>query len=47
MPAFGVSGAFGELDLGNAHGANERLPVDSFYESVQFLDRLVKALAGN
>jgi acetylornithine deacetylase/succinyl-diaminopimelate desuccinylase-like protein len=46
MPAFGVSGAFGELDLGNAHGANERLPVDAFYESVEFLYRLVKLLAG-
>ena len=45
MPAFGVSGTFGELDLGNAHGANERLPVDAYYESVEFLYRLVKTLA--
>jgi len=45
MPAFGVSGTFGELDLGNAHGANERLPVDAYYESVEFLYRLLKTLA--
>ena len=45
MPTFGVSGTFGELDLGNAHGANERLPVDAFYESVEFLYRLMKMLA--
>jgi acetylornithine deacetylase/succinyl-diaminopimelate desuccinylase-like protein len=47
MPAFGVNGAFGELDLGNAHGANERLPVNAFYESVELLYRLVKMLAGS
>jgi acetylornithine deacetylase/succinyl-diaminopimelate desuccinylase-like protein len=43
--AFGVSGLFGELDFGNAHGANERLPVDAYYQSVEFLHRLVKMLA--
>jgi acetylornithine deacetylase/succinyl-diaminopimelate desuccinylase-like protein len=42
---FGVSGAFGELDVGNAHGANERIPVDAYYDSVEFLYRLLKALA--
>jgi acetylornithine deacetylase/succinyl-diaminopimelate desuccinylase-like protein len=42
--AFGVNGAFGELDLGNAHGANERIPVDAYYDSVEFLYRLLKAL---
>jgi acetylornithine deacetylase/succinyl-diaminopimelate desuccinylase-like protein len=41
IPTFGVSGAFGELDLGNAHGANERLPVESFFESNEFLHRLL------
>jgi acetylornithine deacetylase/succinyl-diaminopimelate desuccinylase-like protein len=42
-----VNGAFGELDFGNAHGANERLPVDSYYEGVEFLYRLMKTLAAN
>jgi acetylornithine deacetylase/succinyl-diaminopimelate desuccinylase-like protein len=42
--AFGVNGAFGELDLGNAHGANERIPVDAYFDSVEFLYRLLKAV---
>ena len=45
LPCYGVSGLFGELDVGNAHGANERLPVEAYYESVEFLHRLVKTLA--
>jgi acetylornithine deacetylase/succinyl-diaminopimelate desuccinylase-like protein len=47
IATFGVSGTFGELDLGNAHGANERLPVTSFYEGVEFLYSLMKALTEN
>lgn len=42
--AFGVNGAFGELDFGNAQGANERLPVDAYYQSFDVLYRLVKVL---
>jgi len=44
IPTFGASGAFGEMDLGNAHGANERLPVDAYYEGAEFLYRLLKSL---
>jgi acetylornithine deacetylase/succinyl-diaminopimelate desuccinylase-like protein len=44
ITTFGLSGCFGEMDMGNAHGANERLPVDSFYQSVEFLYRLLKSL---
>jgi acetylornithine deacetylase/succinyl-diaminopimelate desuccinylase-like protein len=44
IPTYGVSGTFGELDFGNAHGANERLPVDAFDDGVEFLYRLVKTL---
>jgi acetylornithine deacetylase/succinyl-diaminopimelate desuccinylase-like protein len=44
VPTFGVSGTFGELDFGNAHGADERLPVASFYEGVDFMYSLMKAL---
>lgn len=47
MPAYGANGAFGEPDLGNAHGANERLPVESCYEGVEFLHRLLKAPAAD
>jgi acetylornithine deacetylase/succinyl-diaminopimelate desuccinylase-like protein len=42
--AFGVNGTFGELDVGNAHGANERIPVDAYDDSVEFLYRLLKAV---
>ncbi len=44
LTTFGVNGTFGELDFGNAHGANERFSVDSYYESIEFLYRLVKVL---
>jgi acetylornithine deacetylase/succinyl-diaminopimelate desuccinylase-like protein len=44
IATFGVSGTFGELDLGNAHGADERLPARSFDEGVEFLYALMKAL---
>jgi acetylornithine deacetylase/succinyl-diaminopimelate desuccinylase-like protein len=44
MPAYGVNGAFGE-ELSNAHGANERIPVEAYYESVDFLHRLLKTLS--
>ncbi len=44
IATFGVSGTFGELDLGNAHGADERLPVRSFDDGVEFLYSLIRAL---
>jgi acetylornithine deacetylase/succinyl-diaminopimelate desuccinylase-like protein len=44
ITTLGVNGTFGELDLGNAHGANERLPVSTFYEGVDFMYRLVRLL---
>jgi acetylornithine deacetylase/succinyl-diaminopimelate desuccinylase-like protein len=44
IPVYGVSGLFyGETF---AHGMNERIPVESFYEGQEFLYRLVKALSG-
>lgn len=43
IPVYGVSGLFyGETF---AHGMNERIPVQSFYEGQEFLYRLVKLLA--
>jgi acetylornithine deacetylase/succinyl-diaminopimelate desuccinylase-like protein len=44
IATFGVSGTFAELDLGNAHGANERIPVASFDEGTEFLYDLMKNL---
>lgn len=43
IPVYGVSGLFyGET---GAHGMNERIPVQSFYEGQEFLYRLTKLLA--
>jgi acetylornithine deacetylase/succinyl-diaminopimelate desuccinylase-like protein len=45
IPTYGVSGLFGELSDARAHGRDERVRIDSFYESAQFLYALVKRLA--
>ncbi len=45
IPTYGVSGLFGELSDNRAHGKDERVRIDSFYESVQFLYVLVKRLS--
>lgn len=44
IPVYGVSGLFyGEP---NAHGMNERIPAQAFYEGLEFMYRLVKSLTG-
>jgi acetylornithine deacetylase/succinyl-diaminopimelate desuccinylase-like protein len=45
IPTYGVSGLFSEAGDTRAHGRDERVPVASFYESLQFLYALVKRLA--
>ena len=45
IATYGISGAFVAEGDYRAHGKDERLPVSSFYESREFLDRLVRALA--
>ncbi len=45
IPTYGVSGLFGELSDSRAHGKDERVRVDSFYDSAQFLYVLAKRLA--
>jgi acetylornithine deacetylase/succinyl-diaminopimelate desuccinylase-like protein len=45
IPAYGISGMFHDIDDVRAHGRDERLPVRSFYEGLEFLGRLVDALA--
>ncbi|MGE5297257.1 MAG: hypothetical protein ACM3VT_20735, partial [Solirubrobacterales bacterium] len=42
IPTYGVSGTFGELGLGNAHGANERLSIESFDRGVEFLHSFLR-----
>ncbi len=43
VPVYGLSGQF--YGNSNAHGMNERIPQQAFYESLEFLTRLVKNLA--
>jgi acetylornithine deacetylase/succinyl-diaminopimelate desuccinylase-like protein len=45
IPAYGVSGLFDDLDDYRAHGRDERLGVAQFYDGLEFLRRLVRALA--
>jgi acetylornithine deacetylase/succinyl-diaminopimelate desuccinylase-like protein len=45
IPTYGVSGLFEELGDDRAHGKDERMPVQSFYEGLDFLNRLVRRLA--
>ena len=45
IPVYGVSGIFGDMDDVRAHGQDERIKIDHFYQGQEFLYRLVKALA--
>ncbi len=46
IPTYGVSGLFGDLDDVRAHGRDERIAVEAFFDGQTFLYRLVKALSG-
>ncbi|MGE0441672.1 MAG: M20/M25/M40 family metallo-hydrolase [Gemmatimonadales bacterium] len=47
IPAFGVSGLFLDPTVdARAHGRDERMRIQSFYEGQEFLYRLTRALAG-
>jgi acetylornithine deacetylase/succinyl-diaminopimelate desuccinylase-like protein len=46
IPTFGVSGIFSSPGETNSHGRDEKLRVKSFYEGLEFLDQLVRRLAG-
>jgi len=45
IPVYGVSGIFGDIDDVRAHGQNERIGIQSFFEGQEFLYRLTKALS--
>jgi len=47
IPVYGVSGVFSEVDDVRAHGRDERIRARSFYDGLEFLYRLVVALAGD
>ena len=46
IPTYGVDGLGTDLFDVRAHGRDERMPVKSFYEGIEFSYRLVKALSG-
>ena len=46
IPTYGHGGGAFEVTENRAHGRDERIPVKSFYESQEYLYRLVKVLAG-
>jgi len=46
IPTYGVSGRFAQSGESNAHGLNEKMRVQSLYESREFLDRLIKIYVG-
>ena len=45
-PVYGVSGVFFDIDDVRAHGKDERVSVQAFYEGVEFMYRLMKELSG-
>jgi len=46
IPAYGHSGLAGDIDDNRAHGRDERVPVKSFYDGLEYLYQLVKMLSG-
>jgi acetylornithine deacetylase/succinyl-diaminopimelate desuccinylase-like protein len=46
IPTYGLSGLFSDVDDVRAHGRDERMLVQAFYEAQQFVWELVTQLAG-
>jgi len=45
IPSFDVSGIWADIDENRAHGRDERVGVQAFYESVEYTYRLLKAFS--
>jgi acetylornithine deacetylase/succinyl-diaminopimelate desuccinylase-like protein len=45
IPVYGVSGLFGDIDDVRAHGQNERIRIESFFDGQEFLYRLTTRLS--
>jgi acetylornithine deacetylase/succinyl-diaminopimelate desuccinylase-like protein len=45
MPVYGVSGLFDDIDDVRAHGKDERMGVREFFDGLEFMYRLMKALS--
>ncbi len=46
IPTYGVSAIFGDIDDIRAHGRDERISVDAFYQGLDFSYQFIKALGG-
>lgn len=46
IPTYGIACMFFDVDDARAHGKDERIRADFFYEGVEFCDRLIKTIAG-
>lgn len=47
IPGYGVSGLFGDPNDARAHGKDERVLIKSYYDSEEFLYRLVKEMSSS
>ena len=45
IPVYGVSGLFDDIDDVRAHGKDERMGIREFFDGVEFMYRLIKAIA--
>jgi acetylornithine deacetylase/succinyl-diaminopimelate desuccinylase-like protein len=45
IPSFGITGLFTDIDDNRAHGRDERIPIDGFYQDLEFTYRLMKAVS--
>ncbi len=45
IPSYGISGTFGDIDDGRAHGRDERTSVAGFYEGLEFTYRFMKEIS--
>jgi acetylornithine deacetylase/succinyl-diaminopimelate desuccinylase-like protein len=46
VPVYGISGVFYDINDVRAHGKDERIGVQAFYEGVEFMYRLMRDLGG-
>ena len=47
IPAYGTSGIFYDIAGSNAHGRDEHVTPQAFYDGLEYLNRLVRAYASN
>jgi acetylornithine deacetylase/succinyl-diaminopimelate desuccinylase-like protein len=45
LPSFGITGLFTDIDDNRTHGRDERIPIDGFYQDVEFTYRMMKTFS--